>query len=939
MTTYMGLSDTDAVLWFENLCLVQLNRNPTETTKQLEAFRETEQGLTVAIHILKTSNTTYDASPNKFILQFHALSIAHYTLLLRWERFVSEDKLQWKSFLFEYLQQIISSSTTPHYLIQKVIQVYVSIWKKDWLSLNAQEKDSFFRPFLVGLNPTNQYHLQKSSMIFILMTIDEFQRKTAFDLSIFYHDMIMIKRDFQEHYLPRIFFLVMSQLSQLFGYLVDISAVADAGELLIISLKAINEIIQWDFHENISKFTDTQTERQVCIGKLPSDYLALVEPSFIGRVLDILHKLVNVRSNNDLVSNKSNMFEELLQELRNLSLALSLLHPDMFPNDSCKSNFVVEIVKGSLFIGNLFLKRSTLQLLTVEANDYTEGGTRSAALTFVLQIFRNVISNHSLMQLIPISHSNPLLAGVLADIFVFIFLSLEGVCQEVSILTNDVNIRLLRSNFKDVSMEMNLLSTWRIDVLISILDLLEVVANAFYEFSSEKNLIALLHTLTIDNASSLTTLLADKIQVDLYRSKLDVFSLMTAYLAPIIYPTLCECVATIFVNDSLSCAEDEENEEDADIGGHIIQSLLSGCGILGRFNIGYALNNLSRMVEGSVKDMRDLDAIMSVNGSTQSEIFQLKEIYCLEKTRVTLLFACHLLADDFASELSDSETRMEAQVTSIMKTGKDAPTINFWILYGFESSVHEASCLNSFQFLNECIQRFNALLQYQLEILSRSQGSSGIMASPLLLQTTLNFFGSFLEKFMDPNTELYSTETLSAITFLSSDRLRGNTKFSILSAEHELIVLSCIKFSLGDVFNTFLETILATLFCLLDRLPYESGAIRASCECIVTATKSVNPLRSIFISRHQSLQSILVKYFTTSSQEQMMGANISFDAFASLTESIVVALLGGHSTDVFTQVLNLFFFVVWNKRIYTLLFRLYLFFGFFFSCVITYSIH
>ncbi len=407
----------------------------------------------------------------------------------------------------------------------------------------------------------------------------------------------------------------------------------------------------------------------------------------------------------------------------------------------------------------------------------------------------------------------------------------EQVISEVTVLTTDIQVRLQRSDFRDISTEMNLLTTWRMEVLTLLLEVWQMIlspsnittislpiTNGSNTIGSHVNSNNMNNTMNIVNYIELyalfpmdstthpilTDLLSHCNSNDPNRSITTLYGVLGEVLGKTLFPTLCESIITIFVNDSLISKEEEEFEEEDELfSATSLHSLLSGCVTLGRLNVDVSLSFINRVMSGALRDMQTLHSGggtggvgSGTGGGVGGSNMDVKEIYCLERARLAILLQSYLLVDDFMLTDGSSgtggdddgtggggtgggiamETAVLQRVSSVSYNrhlSGDTPVITLWLLHAFQYS--PTNTLTSFF---ASIQSVGELLYFQQSLLQptsmsnhvngNARSTHGLTASPLLLQTIFRFFSAVIYRYMDPNLENYLQETIDRYPFLTT---------------------------------------------------------------------------------------------------------------------------------------------------------------------------
>jgi hypothetical protein len=486
-----------------------------------------------------------------------------------------------------------------------------------------------------------------------------------------------------------------------------------------------------------------------------------------------------------------------LLELRNLFLSLSLINGEIFINDSTavvnpssqqqqhseKIEYGNLILSLSYQLAQPYLSRNSLSLLTFDAVDYLEGDIRYQELSFFISLFHHFIANYSFSLCLTMSYFQHFLSFLTS-------IALE-ISKELSLLTNDMTVMLLRSNYQDITTSAggggghpslvsspggngsggngdnnNIFQTWRFDLLYNIFDIFIIIHDEFI--------------LSFNSASTSS-------------SSSNAVASLKSYLMEVskeLFPLIFEIIIVIFVNDSLLSIDEEEQEDEERIISRNLDTFFIGLSSLGRFSIFHSLSFLGQYLSSIFHDFQNVAKIYTPAGGQVAidHSIEMKTLFCLEKIRLCILILSFLLIDNFSlgNTLSSSSSAAGddkpgsggsgggspgkySSSLLLYKTSSDINIINDWILNAISSDN-----LMTLQCIIECFKCVSIIYQFMMTLLSSSSSVSASSSShnpcvsPYLLQTILYFYSELFNHYLSPNSENYSIEMLEKYPFLQT---------------------------------------------------------------------------------------------------------------------------------------------------------------------------
>ena len=705
---------------------------------------------------------------------------------------------------------------------------------------------------------TSALQLSQLGVNIILSLLEEFTKKSSADLGV--HGLIYLQRkiDFETTLLPHLFRLLMEeyhkQMDRTFQYTAflektpspslnnspmmsshppsnssDLALAIGAGEelltsLLVLLLKALTEMITWEYGETTHKgphHGDIEGGKEgsnllFLISKPPQQFhdfliqLPFLDKSFhfyskLRLMLEDIKKqstqysrshktaataqhkttapaisptgLVIMNHNTSALQQSFHQRREKLNncllELRNLFLALSLMTGDIFSSPDEKLSFGNALLSHAYQVAQPFLYRNQLSLLTFDATDYAEGHVRYDELLFFLQLISHFFNNY-LLQTCMTMTSFPVFLDFISSIAI-------EICKELSLLTNDMTVKLVRSNYQDVtssSYESNILQTWRFDLLFQVLEIFIMIHDDFLLSSSvsfpalnappPENAIAMLQQKSMEKL-----LITSSLKHFLFNFSKEVF------------PELFEIMMVIFVNDSLSSAEEEENEDEERINSRNLDTFFMGLSSLGRFAVFNSLQFLGGYLSNTFTDYQGISKLFDQASSSSSSpidhSLEMKTLFCLEKIRLCILILSFLLIDNFSLGQGNGNgsgggaTSLNSKYSVFKSSASEVNMINDWILDAMKSDQ-----LLTLQMVVECFRCVSIIYQFIITLLGQqktrpSQELRNPCVSPYLLQTILYFYSEIFQQYLAPNVADYSPETLQHYPFVPTLFRDGKT--------------------------------------------------------------------------------------------------------------------------------------------------------------------
>jgi hypothetical protein len=708
--------------WFESLCDT-LSKNPVAATQALEQFRESDVAVDSCLFFLSNPNISQ-------VAMFQAVSILHRSSIARWEILSVEKRREVQNRVMELLMLSMERSA-PHYLINKLMQVCASIRKRGWLEFES-ERNVYFQ-FIQSLmqNPSTS----QVATALLRVTLEEFANQSFAEVNIQYSLHAEVKLSFQQKDLLNVFALVVQPLNILLAWQPG-STLGPLGQhfpLMAELFKLLSELICWNFEvfmTNIKSIalSDENTNAHNQSNLLPAEWREhLIQSDFVVKLFGMFNACCNKNSSQEF-GVPPQVLESCTLELRNLILCLPTISGDIFSSPSEKVGYGNCILECATSLVQPFIVRTDSRPMTIEEwkSDYAEGGVRFEQLELFLNIFLRIVSNHKLSSVVQMSVFEQCLAvlGTLS----------EEICKELLYLSQMAvgayhewlgrrEEKLTRERGGELGTYDNpsdtlLMSTWRGDVLALCLDAWCVVL----EDSAIIAVIASGGTFGAGAGSSfgspgLSTWLTD-VAAKIFQS-----SFHSVYLT-LIFETLTE-------------AEQEEDEENALIEGRETGDLLIGICTLGRAGLAKSLRTVTGVLQESFNDLTSRATQQQEQTYGAAACAPLRSLEALEKCRVCVEITSFLLIDNFDPEVE--------------QMCKETPVINETIVQHLMND--NATIVTD---INSAVTLITMILQWETQLMvSRSSAS---LLSPLLMRSVYRFYREYTLRYMDPNLELYGDD-------------------------------------------------------------------------------------------------------------------------------------------------------------------------------------
>jgi hypothetical protein len=710
--------------WFEGLC-DGLSRNPAAATKVLEQFRESEVAVDACLFFI--------ASPTlSSVGMFQATSILQRAAIVRWESMSSAKKDDTRMSMIRSLSTV-ASKQSPGFVVNKVMQVCASIWKRGWLEMTRAEKEVYFEYIqTIMQNPATS----KVATSLLRVTLEEFGQQSFAEINMQFSFHADAKRLFQKDDLIRVFNLAVHPLSTLFSWQ-DAAAIAPYTPLMAELFKLLSELIAWNFQEDSlssKTATDDQSMQVGQCNKLPRGWAGhLTDPGFVSNLYGLYQSLCTAPQ---AFGTDSVALQTCGLELRNLILSLPTIDGEIFASPQEKLSFGTHLLERAVGLVTPFVPRTEAALLAMSDHspDYETGGQRQEQLELFLNVFLRIVNNYRIQMFCQMPQFEPTMMQLGA-------ITVE-VCKELSALAQlsmdgyqhwlqQLGATSLTGSYQ-MPADVLLMATWRGDILALCLDAWsQILENPDVSLA----------------AAGITTASAVKLNPR--------FLLWLRNISFEIFQHSFQSVTQTMVFETLSGADKEENEEDALIESRETGDLLAGICTLGRASFAAAASHIHAVLTASATELQTL-AQQPAQVLTQGMVGQAQCLQALERCRVCVEFGSYLCVESFQPDAA--------------QMSRETPMISESVLYQMVGDPAAGSKLDAL------LAQVTTLLQWETQIVTAQAGSGGHsqhpLQSPLLLQTVFRFLTEYCRRYLDPEPELYSEECL-AVAGLQLQAMHG----------------------------------------------------------------------------------------------------------------------------------------------------------------------
>lgn len=626
------------VAWLEALCQ-QLVQNPRSVSDQFDSFRNSDSVLDVAKLALQSPQTTA-------VTKFYALSAVQYALLMRWETLAAAVWKEWIGFAEVLVgSHAAVAHTSPSFLGNKIVQFYVSLHKRSWVSLDVSERQKMVS-FAFYLMQLGSVQAVVGSALLVCI-VEEFASLRFTDHSLTISVFNKAKSSFEGGLLEKI----LSELQTIVYALGSkLSAATDLEQDLLYRqlgnvLKCMNSIVIWNYGEQtVIKGAGEDGETSMSVLMPPPSLAAkILNPEFVSLPFSLYKHLRGVFQDKSPSIPSAGV---VLTELR--SLVSSLAQVSAGSLEDQKLAAVDHLVAQFVQFIQPSISRHTMELLTFESEDYElEGNMRAFDLQAFVGVAQALVITHGVDTLMRCG-SFPQMVMLLGQIT-------REMDSELGALVADVVLLSARANFESDGCEVAVLDSWRADLLSSLLMMWTALQD---DYTLAQNV----GWSGQDGGASHSTMAG-----------------FMASLSADLFPSLFNHMLQAFASACLQAGEDGDEERDQ-ISEERLQTVLGNLSVFARMNVSANLVVVTR-------------TLASIHGDLQNAMNNRnKDIFCLEYMRLTILVLSYILIDDY-SAASESPPSGES------------PVINSLVLDALLVSQTQEAFLQSLQLLLVVLQQ------------------------------------------------------------------------------------------------------------------------------------------------------------------------------------------------------------------------------------------
>jgi hypothetical protein len=339
------------VEWWERVCM-ELSRNPTEATRTITEFRDSEQALEASKHFLQPST---GCSP---IAQFQAALIIQHVCLKHWSNLSISNIQELRNCLWTVIQASLNSGTMPSFSLNKIMQVYALLWKRAWQEIDHQCKQELFQ-HIRALMQHQEY--MKVGATLLRTVFEEFCSRSSAESGLPMQFHRIAHNAFEQSGLDDGLEIASHCLLASFSILNLISedpkSVLLAATTVSEASKLVVEVINWDFGSaekfsfGLSKESEKDKLKTIDLLDLPKKWASVIlTEQFVSGVFDAYTRMRTVLDHFLLNQNTSRYF------IKRTSL---LTHDD---SDHYYDNCTLIIVRLQLYDSNNILTTITVLL-------------------------------------------------------------------------------------------------------------------------------------------------------------------------------------------------------------------------------------------------------------------------------------------------------------------------------------------------------------------------------------------------------------------------------------------------------------------------------------------------------------------------------------------------------------------------------------------------
>lgn len=792
---------------FEAVC-EELQRNPVNATKAIEHFREQDYALEACHTWIRTPGCSS-------LAQFQLALVIQYSSLKNWAHLSIETISSLRETLWGLIETAVARGSMPKYALNKVILVFVLLWKRGWKDCSSKEQELLFHRVSGFLGTAHGGDAAQNSIanpdafkfgpMILRVLIEEFNNMNTTEIALPLEFHEKSRKKFESYGLGESLRLCMGCIGLAFHLVSERTnggaIQSDVVNIVIESVKLFVELLQWNFATHSNKGGAAAN-----LLYLPRAWAAaimganMLEGSFsvYGKLRSYCLQLASQPSDSNGSGGHGNgLMRKLdpeeagrqqtvrdivgcLSELRSLMVTLSSVSGSpFFDNDEERISYgevlmgrTKALLETSLSSGTQEIKSSSSFAILSEELRSRECESFSATFLRLLGNFR-----------LPLCYCMPSFSPMLMQLGH----STLQLAQEVSARLT-VSIEKISSG-QDWNDEVSLFQGWRGEAMVLLFDSWCIILD-------DPDMIRGVYEQHQNGGVSPTGGGTPLTGAQLQQLKTDM-----AQMAQAVYQELFRCYYQSVVHDALLGAEEEEDEDEENIESRSKDDILVCIGTIGRSSLVSSLDCITSALHLAMQEAQSLVAAASTGGGGGVSQLEAEKLRILEMMRIVTLFGCHLFAEDFRGD--------PGEVTS-----SEAPILPQGVLASGASAAN--SIVRLYSSVHNCLQQQMSFAE-----------TAPTMASPYLLQHLFRFMGEYFLRFLDPDRSLYYD-----------------------MSENPLLQLH------GPDFNPNVEALLVCCKQVLVSMPLENDLVQAVAALITAMSKSSLPQRLVFIGSTASVREI-----------------------------------------------------------------------------------
>ncbi len=815
--------------WFEDVCSNQLAVNPRAATDILVEFRDSEGAVESCKCILQCNSL----SPSS---KFHAASILQYLIIKMWTKFSHDDKYYYKTLLWSLIQ---INHTLPVFVVNKFIQSYCLMWKLEWTSESVEKSLLFSHIMTLCNNPSGDPALIRIGSMILKALLEEFNHKTSVEvgLSLAFHQLTRIA--FQNYGLDESLQIGISNINMSLAMSHTILPTQNESSIILVcgalyeSCKLLQEIIHWELNTdnlmtikgNVTKDADSIDQLQAyCLPRKWSVHI--MQPKLLSDIFDVYERLYLlfhaslVPLSSAFASSTSdaqvNAAMNAMNELRMILISFTSITGPFFENENEKIYFADYILSKSV-------------MLLDRACAYDAGKSvvcdtlRSKECEHFSTIVYRVLSNYQMTTVVQL----PVFNKMMTSLGYTTFIMSKEISQEASKYLTVLFSGARATCFNDL----DLLTSWKGELLVLLLDAwCNVMDDSMMRKSSD-----------IDDSSAPQI----ELNVDTKRTLIST--------SHDLFVQLFECIFNYILCESISCNDDEEDEDNEAIDSKKMDELISGICTIGRVNFITAINFVTSTLAQSIASCNSL-----AQQSPSADVgYQRECLRQLETIRVCLLFASHLCYDDFNTASSETPVIPTLVLDDCLVTSPEAYVTAFHSL----------------------IVQVSLALDMQIFFWNSSR-SNHPLCSPYILRWIVLFLQHYLYRYVDTKTTLYNSKVVSKLShlFMMHSQVTGDQE---------------------NAFHNIIEKSFNSIFHIARYLPLETELVKELGELIIVIAKASGSKRSEYLLSLPGIASLFT--LVTSNRTDANTHHFNIDGLVAMYKGLTYLAIKSKSETMLIQ--------------------------------------